>query len=187
VNTQLLKIEGELEDTQLRAHHLAATVTEQEWSVRPPSGGWSVAECVIHLNITARETLAVLRPTINEGREDEIESDGPYRLSMIGGLLVWLLEPPYRRRFKTAAPFQPDVIEPKPQVMEAFDHYHDEMSACLREADGLDLTKLRIVSPFDKRVKYNLYTAFRLLPTHERRHLWQAEKTIAAVRRAQSR
>ena len=40
-----------------------------------------------------------------------------------------------------------------------------------------------VISPFDKRVKYNMYSAFRILIAHERRHLWQAEQAVDTLRK----
>ena len=54
-----------------------------------------------------------------------------------------------------------------------------------RDAREVDL-RMKIVSPFDKRVRYNLVSAFHILAAHERRHLWQAEQAVAELRRVQS-
>lgn len=51
----------------------------------------------------------------------------------------------------------------------------------MREADGLPPGCLRIASPFDARLRYNLYSALSILPRHQRRHLWQAERALEAA------
>jgi len=43
-------------------------------------------------------------------------------------------------------------------------------------AEGRPLEDMRMVSPFDAKVKYNAYSCLVLLPRHQRRHLWQAEQ-----------
>ena len=50
------------------------------------------------------------------------------------------------------------------------------MIAGVRQADGLPIDDVKIVSPFDDRVKYNLYAALTLVPRHQHRHLLQAER-----------
>ena len=45
---------------------------------------------------------------------------------------------------------------------------------------GRDLNRLKIVSPFGARLSYNVYSAFRVLAAHERRHVWQAERAAGA-------
>ena len=44
-----------------------------------------------------------------------------------------------------------------------------------RQADGLPLDRILVESPFDARVRYNLYSALVMLPRHQHRHLDQAE------------
>ena len=90
-------------------------------------------------------------------------------------------EPPYRIKMKTSAPFVPERVEPMADVLERFDYLQGELLVRLDRASGLALDKLRVVSPFNARVKYNLYSAFRLLPVHQRRHLWQAQQVRLAL------
>jgi hypothetical protein len=33
-----------------------------------------------------------------------------------------------------------------------------------------------VQSPFNEKVKYNLYSCLTILPPHQHRHLWQAEQ-----------
>jgi hypothetical protein len=42
---------------------------------------------------------------------------------------------------------------------------------------------MKIISPFDRRVRYNVFSAFRIVVAHQRRHLWQAEQAVASLRR----
>jgi hypothetical protein len=37
----------------------------------------------------------------------------------------------------------------------------------------------KVTSPFDSRVSYNVFSMFCILETHERRHLWQAERAAS--------
>lgn len=169
----------ELGAVRARAHRLADDVDERTWRQRPPGSGWAMAECLIHLNITAREMLPRLRAAIASGRRDGVTGEGPFRPGVVGGLLRWFLEPPYRVRTTTAASFNPASAQPKAEVMAEFDARHDAVITCIHDADGLDLSRLKIISPFDARVRYNLYAAFRIIAAHDRRHVWQAERAKA--------
>ena len=112
-----------------------------------------------------------------------VRSTTPPRRDLIGWLLAKWLEPPYRLRSKTTAPFVPDRIEPMADVLERFDYLQGELLVRIDRAQGLPLERLRVVSPFNTKVKYNLYSAFRLMPVHQRRHLWQAEQIRASLTR----
>jgi hypothetical protein len=52
-----------------------------------------------------------------------------------------------------------------------------------RDVDGLPVDRIKITSPFDARLKYNLYAALTILPRHQHRHLWQAERVYALRQR----
>jgi hypothetical protein len=46
----------------------------------------------------------------------------------------------------------------------------------IRSADGLPLDRVKIVSPFGRRMKYNAYSALVIIARHEQRHIQQAER-----------
>jgi len=61
------------------------------------------------------------------------------------------------------------------EIRATFESLQAEQIAILQAADGLPLQKVRINSPFDPRVRYNLFSALTILLRHQHRHLWQAE------------
>lgn len=182
LHPQLERIDVELTDARRRAHDIATPLTAERWSARPAANEWSVAECLIHLNLTSRAMLPLIGDAIAKGRDQKLFSSGPYRRDVIGWFVHWMTDPPVRFRVKTTAPFVPIAVEPKEQVLADFDRLQEQVAGCVREADGLDLGRLRIVSPFDSRLKYNLYSCLRIIPAHQRQHLLQAEDVIRRLR-----
>ncbi len=141
-----------------------------------------MAECLAHLNLTSRAFLPLIRDAIASGRDLKLLGAGPYRRDVVGWFLYWLTEPAVRFRIKTTAQFVPAGGEAKDRILNDFDTLQAQLAACVREAEGLDLGRLRIISPFDSRLKYNLYSCLRLIPAHQRQHLSQAEKVIHSLR-----
>lgn len=172
-------IEAELNDATERARQLVERVDGRRFTVRPDPSRWSAAECLAHLSLSAEEMLPALREAIEKaprGREPR-----KIRMDWLGAVMRWFLEPPVRSRVKTAARFVPRSVRAKAETLAEFTAFQQKLIETLHDARGLDLTGIRIVSPFDRRVKYNLYSAFRILAAHERRHLWQAEQAVAAL------
>lgn len=159
-------------------------LTAELWGTRPAVDQWSVAECLIHLNLTSRAFLPLIRDAISEGRDLKLFGSGPYRRDVVGWFVYWITDPLLRFRVKTTAPFVPAGVEPKDKVLDTFDMLQEQVAGCVREADGLDLGRLPIISPFDSRLKYNLYSCLTIIPAHQRRHLLQAEKVIRSLRTA---
>jgi hypothetical protein len=180
--SQLERISAELAETRRQVHEMAAVLGAERWSARPAPDQWSVAECLIHVNLTSRAFIPLIRDAIVRGHEQKLFATGPYRRDIVGWLLSWITEPPVRFGVSTTPSFVPAAPAPRDEVLGAFDTSQEQLIACVREADGLDLGRLRIVSPFDSRLKYNLYSCLRIIPAHQRQHLAQARRTMETLR-----
>lgn len=173
---QLRDLETELAEAQSRAHRLAEGLPAEHWSRRPAPQRWSIGEQVIHLSLTSCAFLPCLEEAIAKARESGPASDKRFRLDFVGWLLVRLTEPPVRLRTKTAAPFIPFEVGPPAEVLADFDRLQGSLAETVRRSAGLALDRVRVVSPFDARVGYSLYSSFRLIAAHQRRHLWLGER-----------
>jgi len=107
---------------------------------------------LVHLNLTSHAFLPLIRDAISKGRDLTLLGTGPYRRDVVGWFVYWITNPPVRFRIKTTAPFVPAGVEPKDRILDAFDMLQEQVAGCVREADGLDLARLRIISPFDSRL-----------------------------------
>jgi hypothetical protein len=79
-------------------------------------------------------------------------------------------------RVKTSQTFIPEDTADRTEVIAEFDRLQADLIALTRLAQGFPLNKMMIVSPFGGRIKYNVYSALRILPRHQQRHLQQAEE-----------
>ena len=174
------ELEQELNEATRRAWALVQSTDGRLFTVRPQPGRWSAAECLAHLSLSTDLFLPVLRKAMSEPRSNA-KKKVP-KMDLLGRILRWFLEPPIRQRVKTSAPFVPKAVRAKADAFGEFAALQEKLMDVLRDAREADLSR-KIVSPFDKRVKYNLYSAFRIIAAHERRHLWQAEQTVAELKR----
>src|SRR2546425_3571181 len=99
---------------------------------------------------------------------------GRYRRDPIGWLLWATMGPPVRVRLKTMARFLPSSLAAPALLVQEFDRLQAAQLDCLAHADGLPLSRVRVTSPFNAHVRYNVYACFSILPRHQHRHLWQA-------------
>ncbi len=82
---------------------------------------------------------------------------------------------------KTMAPFIPRGQVALSRLLAEFDGLQGVQIACVGAADGLDLGRLWIRSPFNTRIRYNAYSCLSILPRHQHRHLWQAEQVWSSL------
>jgi hypothetical protein len=185
LHPQLEIILHEFRTARDRLHRLRETVPAERWPEHPAPNRWSVAACVAHLNLTAEG----FRPRVEVALAAAPAAAGPapkrYRRDPIGWLLWRIMAPPVRFRVPTQPPFMPQSTAPADDLVAAFDRLQDVQESWVRRADGLPLGQLRVASPFDPRGKlnYNLYSCLSILPRHQHRHLWQAERVWVALQR----
>ncbi len=173
--------ERELNEATARAWTLVKGTDGRLFTVRPDPRSWSAAECLSHLSISTEMFIPVLREALSEARKKKLIARKPPKMDLLGRVLRWFLEPPIRQRVKTAAPFVPRSVRAKAEAFGEFASLQEKLAELMRSSSDLDLSRIKVISPFDKRVKYNVYSAFRIITAHQRRHLWQAEKAIETL------
>jgi DinB family protein len=161
------------------ADALVAPLSEEQFIWRPAPGSWSVAECIDHLNVTARLFLPHLDESIAEATRRGLYGEGPFAHDLVGRLFVRTMEPPARLKVKAPTSFQP-AQRSRSEIMAAFRAYQVQFVDRLRQASGLDLRRAKVHSPASTWIRMSLNSGFALMVAHERRHLWQAQRVIAA-------
>jgi hypothetical protein len=161
------------------ADALVGPLRDDQFTWHPAPGAWSIAECLDHLNATARMYLPVLDTAIAEAVRKGKYGQGPFTYMWIGRLIVHLSEPPPRIRFRAAHDLQPIAGRPRRAIMAAVRAYQVQYVDRLRQANGLDLARVWVASPFTKWLRFSLGSGFALMAAHERRHLWQVRQIMA--------
>ncbi|HVR38307.1 MAG TPA: DinB family protein [Thermoanaerobaculia bacterium] len=179
----LAAIETELNEAVAQARQLVETTEGRLFTVRPDPMSWSAAECIAHLSLSTESFLPIVDKAIEDGRKRRLESTKQPKLDMLGRLLHWMMEPPVRKRYPTSRPFVPKSARAKAEALAEFTSLQTKLIERVRAARGLDLRRMKVKSPFNDKISYNLYSAFRIIAAHERRHLWQAAQAVAALRR----
>lgn len=163
------------------ADALAVHLRDDQFAWRPAPHVWSVAECLEHLNATARAYLPKVDECIAAAVRSRAVSSGPFRPSRLGRVIVQVSEPRSRIRIRSPKIFLPADGVSKHDVMTALGDYQRQFIERLHQANGLDLARARVTSPVTKWVRLPLGTGLALIAAHERRHLWQA-RTITAMK-----
>lgn len=180
---QLQALLAEIDACSDRAGTLLRNPGKPELAQRPPHGGWSAVECVKHLTLTTDLYLNLLPPLIHQAKEQGKVGDGPYKLDWKGRLLKWVLEPPYKTKAKTLTSLEVVTDEPPAKVLEEFLLSQSRLREIYESASGVALDKMTMQSPFNERVRYNMFSCLCVITAHQRRHLWQAEQTLMHTRR----
>lgn len=181
MNSQLQEIADELGEATARLHRLRDAVPEERWPSRRDPARWSISECIAHLNLTSAAFVPLLEAGIESARG---EPPGPrrYRRGFLGWALWKMTGPDSRGRVQTAPSFVPASSPPATEVIATFERWQAAIQRLLADADGLPIDKVNMTSPFNARMRYNIYAGFSAIPRHQHRHLQQAERVWAPAR-----
>jgi len=162
------------------ADSLAGPLTDEQFMWAADPGSWSVAQCIEHLNTTARLYLPELDEAIANAIRKGTYGEGPFSYNVFGRFFTAAMEPPARFKVRTQKPFLPPPARNRAEVMAAFRAYQVQFVDRLRQANGLDLARAKVRSPTHSWLRFSLGSGFALMLAHERRHLWQARKITGA-------
>jgi hypothetical protein len=167
----------QLEAIKADGKAVTAGLSDTQLNWRPGPGRWSIAECLQHLNIGVRATLPAFDRAIAEGREKGKTAPGPFRYGWLSRLMISSMEPG-KRRMRTQAIFDvpPGSTYRGAELLPEFYAVRDELAQRVRRADGLDLARVRTISPASRLIRMPLGAYFQFIITHDRRHLWQARQ-----------
>ncbi len=151
---------------------------------RPDPNGWSVVQCIDHLNTTGWLLLRSMEEKIQRGHDDGPYGEPPFEYGVVSRWFVHVLKPSSGWTFDAPSLFEPDApntLYPT-EVIDEFLALQDQLAECVEAAEGLDLRRIRFGSPAIPLLRISMGAWFEATLAHERRHLNQARRTLRAVR-----
>jgi len=169
---------NQFEQLSAEADALTNPLSDEQFMWRRVPESWSIAECLDHLNATARVYL----PTLDEGISDAIRrgeyGEGPFKYNWLGRLSVRFSDLPLR--LKAPDDMQPAAGRTRREILNAFRAYQVQYIDRLRQANGVDLARARVRVPANGWLRIPLGSGFQLMVAHSRRHLAQARRVMDA-------
>lgn len=158
---------------------LLATLDSAQLRWKPAPDRWSVGECVEHMAITTEKLLPVLEAAIEEGKREGRKAAGPFNYGWMANFFVRSLAPDNKKRYKVPALYSPSAApESVTSAREHWHRAHSRLAELMAAADGLDLKKIRAVSPATRIVRLPIGAWFKAMAFHNERHLGQARRVV---------
>src|SRR5688572_30027178 len=143
---------------------------------RPPNGGWSIAEVLEHLIVSADSYLIRLRSLVKAKNGGLADAHAMWKPTLMGGLLASSLRSP--RRMRAPRRYKPGPA-PRPRVLEEFLQRQEDVGRLLTETGTRDWRRVRMRSPVLPIINMNLGDALTVLVVHAERHAAQIERVKA--------
>ena len=173
-------------DLKEDATSLVDDVDADALTARPDSERWSAIQCIDHLNTAGWLLLRSMEDAIQGGRAEGPYGEPPFQYGFVSRWFVRSMEPSSSWTFTAPSVYEPDppnTLYPN-EAMDEFLALQDQFSACVVDAEGLDLRRIRLPSPAVPLLRISLGAWFEATLAHERRHLTQARRTLNTVRSA---
>lgn len=154
---------------------LVLSSDELNWKPDPKS--WSVAECFQHLIFTNGLYLKHF-DDVSKTESGNGKDSNDYKHSLWGKLILYFVNPKTKMKSKTSASFHPSSSKVEPDVLKKYLEQHDQLTKAISGMKNLDLSRLKMASPINDKIKYNLGDAIKILVLHDQRHILQAERVL---------
>ena len=179
MHPRLAEIAASLEETRAAVVRAIENLSPEDAARRPEPDAWSVNEILTHLSLVepgvAKRIAKSVGQAKGEGLPREVSVESVMR-SLDGPAFSLLRE-------KQVAPefVDPKTVLPLPDALAMLMRSRDGLRRAMADADGWSLEQ--VVAPHPRLGMLNMYQWLLFLGHHERRHLAQLERTIAAVTR----
>ncbi len=175
MHTRLREVITIAEETRRELLAVLDALRAEQWSAAAPSGGWTVAQIVAHLQMVESSSLRALFRTLRDGvkagtarAEDSTESVADAMESYIAGPASGPMVAP-------AFIVPPGDVNPQEELIKLADA-RAGLRTWAAEADGIALGGLTFPHPIMGPL--NLYQWVLFLALHERRHLSQIQRIL---------
>jgi hypothetical protein len=154
---------------------------EDLFLLKPDSNTWSANEIFRHLR---RFNNLYIRSIdqIEKSKKSTTVAEPHFKPSLPAGLIIKIMEPPYKLKIPTLAPMYPKAsAETGMQSTSADLRETNKMAIDMLDelkSNSADLGKIMGKHPVFKFLPMSLTDLFLVMAAHQRRHLWQAEQTL---------
>lgn len=176
----------QFEETKDKAEKFVLSVDENRFLQPPAEGRWSIAECYSHLIKYGNLYFDNMATGITNAQATTDNLQQSFQPRWVVQKLVSFFEPPYKIKLKTVKPMKPDPVSGynRMELLDEYVNLQDRFIAELEKGqhEHVDLSASKIRHPLISWIKITLTECFALAEVHQRRHQWQAEQTLKALR-----
>ena len=173
----LSTLERETEKHLTEAVCIFQNLPEQMLLKPASNGGWSIAQCLAHLNSYGRFYL----PAINDAldRPAGNASTESFKSGWLGNYFTKMMQPgSSKKKYKSPKDHVPVVDLDAPAVIAEFIEQQEQLIIYMRKAKAVNINATRVPVSISKWVRLKLGDTFRFLIAHNERHLLQAKRHL---------
>ena len=161
-------------DAQKNFGHLS----KDQLNWKPNADQWSVAQCFEHLIVINSSYFPRMEKIANGEYKPSLQERLPLLPRFFGSMIHKAVKPQAKRKFKADARFQPANSAIGGDIIAKFKAHQEDVIDYMKKTKRLNLKKVVITSPVASFATYSLLDAYKILVSHERRHMAQASRVM---------
>ncbi|MBA3885342.1 MAG: DinB family protein [Acidobacteria bacterium] len=182
LRSDLQQVIDEVDAADRAADEIVAPLGETKFHRQPDEGrAWSIAQCIDHLATINVFYGAAIERAVEHARQRGVRGGGPIAPTFFGARFLSSLEPPVKLRSRAPASVTPRSAGTRDDIRAAYHASHDRFRELVRSCADVDVNRARFQNPFFPIFKVRVGTGLRVIPAHDRRHLWQARQVVAKM------
>lgn len=173
----LSSLEQEVEKHLAEAVGVFQNLPEETLLKPAPDGGWSMAQCMAHLNSYGRFYLPAITYAVNHPAGNA--ANEKFKSGWVGNYFTQTMQPGNAaKKYKSPKEHSPARSLDARAVVAEFILQQEQLTDCLRKAKAVDINATRVPVSISKWIRLKLGDTFRFLIAHNERHLLQAKKHL---------
>lgn len=175
--TDLETIIAEIDDADCAADRLVKDLSDAQFHWQPNGGrAWSIAQCLEHLATINRIYGAAIRSGVERAGSRGWKRQEAIAPTFFGRKFIASLEPPVTRRVRAPGKVRPGSHLKREDIMRLYREEHRNVRELVTDCADIDVNRATFRNPFLPILRIRVGTGLRVIPAHDRRHLWQAEE-----------
>ena len=154
-------------------------LTAQQLIWKPGADHWSVAQCFGHLVTTNAAYFPIFEKVLSGEKKTTFWESVPWLPALWAKMLIKAVDPESKRKVKAPKVFRPSNSSVDGAVIRRFIDQQNQLISYMKATADFDVQRIIISSPVTNLVTYSLMDAYRILITHEKRHLLQAKRVTS--------
>lgn len=170
----------------VEAHFVRATEVYQNLSgaqlnTPPANGGWSVAQCLEHLNSYGHFYLPAVRKVLQAVKIPVGSAGGTYRSGWLGTYFIHMMKPENPKKFKA---FKGHIPAPKldgAAVVAEFVEQQEQWLGLMAEITSAAQLNARVPISISPLIRLKLGDVLGFMVAHNARHIQQADRVLTGT------
>jgi len=153
-------------------------LTSQQLNWKPDADQWSIAQCFDHLVTANADYFPIFDKLLSGEGKNTAWEKLPLLPSFCGKLVLKAVSPETARKRKNPKIFNPSSSGVDENIILRFIDQQNDLVGYMKATEEFELEKIIISSPVSRLITYSLMDAYRIMVSHEERHLLQAVRVL---------